>query len=192
MGPYPYHLHWAAPKANKERLYRAIFFGTSQAPFSRWYNAKVWCDHHARNPDRSTKNCNALKREVQSLIKDGKLKFEESDRPVEDLFKARVEIIRKEEKALRGAGSGKVAIPRDEVSITKDKRSEAKGSSTTERSKERLCKLNWEGENKTFYHMIRELEQMLKEQKEYFATLRRRTVSKLRGRASFGDWWCVD
>ena len=47
------------------------------------------------------KNCTTLKREVQSLSKDGKLKFEESDGPVgvRDLFEAKVEMIRQEEKA---------------------------------------------------------------------------------------------
>ena len=64
------------------------------------------------------------------------------------------------------------AIRRDEVSISKVERGEAKGSSTIERSKKRLCELNWEEENKTLYRMVRELEQMLKEQKEYSATLR--------------------
>ena len=65
-----------------------------------------------------------------------------------------------------------MAIRRDEVSISKVGRGEAKGSSTTERSKERLCELNREEDYKTLYHMIRELEQMLKEQKEYSANRR--------------------
>ena len=62
-------------------------------------------------------------------------------------------------------------MPKEKLPIVKVRRSE-ESSSTTERSKERLCELNREEENKTIYHMIRELEQMLKEQKEYFATLR--------------------
>ena len=81
-------------------------------------------------------------------------------------------MIRKEEKASREVGSRKATIRRNEVSISKVERGEAEGSSTTERSKERLCELNREKENKTLYHMIRELEQMLKEKKEYSATLR--------------------
>ena len=143
-------------------------------PFPRWYNANVRCDYHAGNPGHSTENCNALKREVQSLIKDGKLKFEESDEPVgvEDLFEAKAEMIRQEEKAPKEVGSGKSAISRDEVSIAKDKRSEASGSLTTEGSKERLCKPNKEEEKKTFQHMMRELELMLKDQKEYSTALR--------------------
>ena len=63
-------------------------------------------------------------------------------------------MIRQEEKAPREAGSWKAAIRGDEVSISKVGRGKAEGSSTAERSKERLCELNWEEENKTFYHMI--------------------------------------
>ena len=103
------------------------------------------------------------------------MKFEESNKPteIEDLFRAKIETTRKKEKTLREIGSRKAAIGRDEVSISKVKRDEAKGSSTTEGSKERLYELNWEEENKTLYYMIRELEQMLKEQKEYSASLRK-------------------
>ena len=43
---------------------------------------------------------------------------------------------------------------------------------TIERSKERLRKTNKEEKKKTLQNMIRELELMLKEQKEYAATLR--------------------
>ena len=81
-------------------------------------------------------------------------------------------MIRQEEKAPREVGSKKAVISRDEVSIAKDKRSEASGSLTTERSKERLCKPNKEEEKKTFQHMMRELELMLKDQKEYSTALR--------------------
>ena len=56
-----------------------------------------------------------------------------------------------------------MAIQRDEVSISKVERGEAEGSLTTERLKGRLCELNRKEENKMLYHMIRELEQMLKE-----------------------------
>ena len=81
-------------------------------------------------------------------------------------------MIRQEEKAPREARSRKAAIRRDEVSVPKVERGEAEGSSTTERSKERSYELNREEENKTLYRMVRELEQMLKEQKEYSATFR--------------------
>ena len=64
------------------------------------------------------------------MINDGKLKFEESDGlvGVEDLFEAKAEMIRQEEKALREAGSRKMAIRRDEVSISKVERGEVEGS----------------------------------------------------------------
>ena len=90
------------------------------------------------------------------MINLGKLKFEESNEPtrVEDLFGAKAEMIRQEEKAPREVGSWKEAIRRDEVSISKVGRGEAKGSSTTERLEERSCKPNREEENKTFYCMV--------------------------------------
>ena len=56
-----------------------------------------------------------------------------------------------------------MVISRDDVSIAKDKRVEASGSLTTERSKERLCKSNKEKEKKMLQHMVRELKVMLKE-----------------------------
>ena len=86
------------------------------------------------------KNCTILKHKVQDLINLGKLKFEESNEQarVEDLFGVKAEMIRQEEKILREIGSRKVAIRREEVSISKVRRGEAEGSSTTKRSKEPL------------------------------------------------------
>ena len=51
----------------------------------------------------SIENCNALKYKVQDLIKFGKLKFEELNGPagVEDLFEAKAEMSRQEEKTSR-------------------------------------------------------------------------------------------
>ena len=85
------------------------------------------------------------------MIKLGKLKFEELNRPVvvENLSGAKAEMIRQEEKALREVGFRKAATPRDEVSIAKDKKGEASGSLTTEGLKERLWKPNKEEEKKT-------------------------------------------
>ena len=102
------------------------------------------------------------------------MKFEQSNEPagVENLFGAKAETTWQEENIPREIGSWKAAIRGDEVSISKVGRGKVEGSLTTERSKEQLCELNWEEENKTLYHMIRELEQMLKEQKEYSTTLR--------------------
>ena len=155
-------------------LIEPVYFAPLKPPFPRWYNANVRCNYHAGYPGHPTKNCTALKYKVQDLINLGKLKFEKSNRPVgvEDLFGAKAETTRQEEKTLREIGSRKAVIRRDEVFISMVGRGEAEGSSTTERSKERLCELNREEENKTFYHMIRELDQMLKEQKEYSATLK--------------------
>ena len=48
---------------------------------------------------------------------------------------------RQEEKTQREIGSRKMAIRIDEVSISKVKKGEVEGLSTTERSKERLCEL---------------------------------------------------
>ena len=102
------------------------------------------------------------------------MKFEESNElvGVEDLFGAKAETTRQEEKTSKEIGSWKAAIWRDEVSISKVERGEIEGSSTTERSKERLCELNREEENKKLYRLIQELDQMLTEQKEYSTTLR--------------------
>ena len=72
-------------------------------PFLRWYKRNVRCDYHIRIPGHLTKNCNAFKYKVQDLVKLGKLKFEESNGPaeVENLFEAKAEMIRQEEKAPR-------------------------------------------------------------------------------------------
>ena len=56
-----------------------VHWAPLRPPFPRWYNANVRCDYHTENPCHSIENCSSLKREVQSLIKKGKLKFEESD-----------------------------------------------------------------------------------------------------------------
>ena len=105
--------------------------------FPRWYNAHTRCDYHAGNPDHSTKNCTALKHKVQDLINDGKLKFEDLDRP-------KVEMMRQEKKTPKEANFGKAAMPKEKVPIAKVRRSEASSSSTTKGSKERSCEPNGE------------------------------------------------
>ena len=107
-------------------------------PFPRWYDTDARCDYHVGIPSHSTENYNALKYKVQDLIKLGKFKFEELNGPsgVEDLFEAKAEMIRQEEKVPREVGSWKTTIPRDDVSIAKDKRGETSGSLTTKESKE--------------------------------------------------------
>ena len=66
----------------------------------------------------------------------------------------------------------KATILRDEVPISKDEKDEASGSLTIEGSKAQLCGSNIEEKEKTLQCMMRKLELMLKEQKEYAATLR--------------------
>ena len=111
-------------------------------------------------------NCTSLKSKVQELINDGKLTFEDLDGPAEvkDPSEAKVEIARQEHRVPREASPGKAAIPRDEVPIAKVGKDEASGSLTIEGSKERLCELNEEEENR--------MGQMLKEQKQFSTALR--------------------
>ena len=61
------------------------------------------------------------------MIKDGKLKFEESERPVgvEDPSRAKTKMRKQEKEAPREASSGKATIPRDKVPVVKIKKSEA-------------------------------------------------------------------
>ena len=103
------------------------------------------------------------------------------------MFEAKAEMIRQEEKTPREARSQKVAIQRDEVSISKIRRGKVEGSSTTERSKERLCELNREEENKVLYQMMRELKQMLKEQKEYSTTFRKENRQQTPGQRQVSE-----
>ena len=55
------------------------------------------------------------------MINDEKLKFEKSNGPaeVEDPSKAKVEMLRQEKKAPRGASLRKAAIPKEKVPIAK-------------------------------------------------------------------------
>ena len=87
------------------------------------------------------------------------MKFEESNESVgvEDLSRAKAEMIRQEEKAPRETNSGKAAILTDEVPIAKVERNEANCSSTIEGSKERLGKSNGEKEKKTLQDLVRSL-----------------------------------
>ena len=120
------------------------------------------------------KNCTALKYRVQELINDGKLTFEGLNGPAEvkNPSRAKVEIVRQEHEVPREASPGKAAIPRDEVPTAKVEKDRASGSLTTEGSKAQLYSPNIEEEEKMLQCMMRKLELMLKEQKEYAATLR--------------------
>ena len=142
-----------------------FYLAPLRPPFLRWYNVNVRCDYHVGNPGHSTKNCSSLKREVQSLIKDGKLKFKESDGlvGVEDPSRAKTKMRRQEKEASMEASLEKAVILRNEISIARDKRGEMNGSLTTEGSKERLCELNGEDEKKTPQDLVQNLERMLNE-----------------------------
>ena len=67
------------PKLIESGFIEPFYLAPFRPPFLIWYNANVRCDYHVGNSGHSTKNCNSLKCEVQSLIKDGKLKFKELD-----------------------------------------------------------------------------------------------------------------
>ena len=58
-------------------------------PFPKWYDVNTRCDYHSGVLGHSVEDCSALKRRVQSLIREGKLKFEESDRPAEVEYPSR-------------------------------------------------------------------------------------------------------
>ena len=100
------------PKLIESGFIASFYLAPFRPPFLRWYNAKLQCDYHVRNPSHSTENCSSLKREVQSLIKDGKLKFEESDGPigVEDPSRAKTKMRRQEKEAPMEANFGKTTL----------------------------------------------------------------------------------
>ena len=120
-------------------------------PFLKWYDVNIRCDYHSGVPGHSIENCTIFKNKVQNLIQEGKLKFEELNGPAEfeDLFRVKVEIPRQEKEALKGARLGKAAILKEKIPIAKVQRNETGSSSTTERSKERLCEPNGEQEKNT-------------------------------------------
>ena len=65
-----------------------------------------------------------------------------------------------------------MAILTDEVSIVKVERNEAKCSSITEGSKERVGKSNGEEVKKTLQDLVRSLERVLSTQNEYMTTFK--------------------
>ena len=86
-----------------------------------------------------TENCTALKHKVQDLINDGKLNFEDLDRPVEVQGPSRtnMEMTRQEKEIPKEANVGKAAIPKGKVPFSKVRRSERGSSLTNEGSTER-------------------------------------------------------
>ena len=165
-----------------------------RAPFSRWYNANVWCDYHTKNPGHSTENCNSLKLEVQSLIKDGKLKFKELDGlvGVEDPSRAKTKMTRQEREAQRETSFEKASMPGDKVPIVKIGRNKIGCSSTIEGSKERLREHNGEEKKKVLQDLAQGLERMFLKQDECVTTLKEEHNSralKRRWTLKSGDTW---
>ena len=77
------------------------------------------------------------------MINDGKLKFEDLDRPVEveDPSRVKVEMARQKHGISREADLEKAAIPKKKVSVIEVRKSEVGSLSTTEGSKKRSCEL---------------------------------------------------
>ena len=67
------------PKLVQGGLLSLVDIPPLQPLYPRWYNENVHCDYHSSNRGHSTKNCTALKRRVQDLIKKGELTFEDED-----------------------------------------------------------------------------------------------------------------
>ena len=90
------------------------------------------------------------------MINDGKLKFEDLDRPVEveDLSKTKVEMTRQEKETPKKANSRKAVMPKEKVPIANVRKSEVGSSSTTEGSEERSCELNKEEEKKMLQDLV--------------------------------------
>ena len=88
------------PKLIKRGFIEPFYLAPLRPPFLKWYNANVQCDYHAGNPGHSTENCIALKHKVRDLINDGKLKFEDLDRPakVKNSSRTKVEMKRQEKE----------------------------------------------------------------------------------------------
>ena len=127
------------------------------------------CDYHGGNPGHPTKNCIALKYKVRDLVNDGKLKFEDLDRPVEvkDSSRTKVEMTRQEKETPNEANFGKATMPKEKVPIAK-----ASFSSITKGSKERSCEPNGEEKKMVLQDLVQNLERILNEQNEYITTLR--------------------
>ena len=112
---------------------KPVQLASLRPPFPRWYDAHTQCDYHGGNPGHPTENCIALKYKVRDLINDGKLKFEDWDRPVkvEDSSKTKVEIPKQKKETPKEPSFGKTTMPREKVPIAK-----VGSSSTTKGSKE--------------------------------------------------------
>ena len=136
--------------------------------FPRWYNAYVRCDYHTGNPGHSTENCTAIRRKVQDLIKDGKLKVEDLGKPieVEDSSRTKAEMPKLEEETPKEANVEKTTMPKEKGPIAK-----TDSSSTTKGSKERPRKIDKEEEEKkALQELAQGLERMFVGQNECVTT----------------------
>ena len=126
------------------------------------------CDYHSGNPGHPTKNCTHEKYKVRDLINDGKLKFEDLNRPVEveDSSRTKVEMMKQEEETSKEANFEKATMPKEKVPIPK-----TGSSSTTERSKEWSCEPNTEEEKRVLQDLVQNLEPMLDDQDKYITIL---------------------
>ena len=109
------------------------------------------------------------------MINDGKLKFEDLNRPaqVENLFRVKVEMTRQKHGTPREASLEKAAIPKEKVPIVEVWGSKAGSSMTTEGSKERPSELDKEGEEKkVLQELAQGLERMFVKQNECVTTLK--------------------
>ena len=138
MGPIPITYAELLPKLIDNGSIVSIQGKPRKPPFPKWYDVNTRCDYHSGVLGHSVENCSALNRKVQSLIREGKLKFEESDGPagVEYLFGTKTKMTRQEKEILREAISKEATMPKEKVPITKTGKSEAGCSLTTEGSKE--------------------------------------------------------
>ena len=154
--------------------------------FPRWYNAHTRCDYHGGNPGHPTENYTALKYKVRDLINDGKLEFEDLDRPVEveDSSRTKVEMTKQEKETPKEANFEKATMPKEKVPIAK-----AGSSSTTEGSKERPCELDKEEEEKkVLQELAQGLERMFVKQNECVTTLKEEHKSRtLKRRRTLGS-----
>ena len=83
MGPYPITHIELFPELVKIGHIEPVQLAPLRPSFPGWYNVHTRCDYHAGNPGHSTENYTALKHNVQDLINDEKLNFEDLDRPDE-------------------------------------------------------------------------------------------------------------
>ena len=85
------------------------------------------------------------------MINDGKLKFEDLDRPVEveDSSRTKVEMTKQKKKTPNEVNFRKATMPKEKVPIAK-----TGSSSTTKGSKERSCEPNGEEEKRVLQDLV--------------------------------------